>query len=113
VKSAIASRTLTDVVPIKPLPEISIVIPGAALDGVKLAIVGSTLKLPGLVATPDEVVTVIAPFFALLGTKAVIEVKESAVKFASRPANRTAVTPQHTWQHPYFWAPFILVGDGK
>ena len=46
-----------------------------------------------LVAVPPEVVTLIGPVVAPLGTVAVIEVAEPAVKLALTPLKRTAVAP--------------------
>lgn len=67
--------------------------PTAPLDGVKLVNWGSTLKLPELVATSDEVTTEIRPFPADVGTTAEIEVEELTVKLALTPLNKTSVTP--------------------
>ena len=53
----------------------------------------ATVKLLALVAVPPEVVTLIGPVVAPLGTVAEIEVAEFTVKLALVPLNRTAVAP--------------------
>src|SRR5205085_5750372 len=63
--------------------------------GMKLLILGSTLKLLRLVAVaPAVVVTLILPVVASAGTMAVIEVADTTVKLvAAVPLNLTAVAP--------------------
>ena len=57
-------------------------------------IFGRTVKLVGLVAVPDGVVTVIEPVNAVADTVAVIEVSESTEKDeAACPLNFTEVAP--------------------
>src|SRR5205807_203639 len=53
----------------------------------------STVNALLLVAVPPEVATLIGPLVAPLGTVAVIEVAEPAVKLALTPLKRTAVAP--------------------
>src|SRR5438128_706715 len=84
----------TEVVPIKPLPLIFTFVPAVPEAGVKDVINGRTVKLVGLVAVPDGVVTVIEPVNAVADTVAVIEVSESTEKDeAACPLNFTEVAP--------------------
>jgi len=86
----------TAVAPVKPVPVMVTVAPGAPLAGVKLVIVGGapvTLKLPLLVAVPLGVVTVTGPLVALAGTVALIWVSEATPNVAAVPLNATAVAP--------------------
>src|SRR2546422_8391148 len=53
----------------------------------------ATVKLLALVAVPPEVVTLMGPLVAPLGTVAEIEVAEFTVKLALAPLNVTAVAP--------------------
>src|SRR2546425_78824 len=53
----------------------------------------ATVKLLALVAVPPEVVTLMGPVVAPLGTVAEIEVEEFTVKLALVPLNRTAEAP--------------------
>jgi hypothetical protein len=59
---------LTAVAAVKFLPLIVTVVPTGPLPGVKLVIVGATVKLPTLVAVPPGVVTLSAPLVAPAGT---------------------------------------------
>src|SRR5207244_2799580 len=70
-------------------------VPTGPLGGVKLVIAGGliTVKLPGLVAVPPGVVTLIVPVVGPAGTVAWIEVAELTVKLALTPLNATAVAP--------------------
>jgi hypothetical protein len=67
----------TDVVPVKLAPLIVTLVPTGPLVGVKLVILGATVKVARLVPVPAWVVTLIAPVVALAGTVAVIWVLES------------------------------------
>src|SRR2546428_13120435 len=53
----------------------------------------ATVRVLALEAVPPEVVTLIGPVVAPLGTVAEIEVAEFTVKLALVPLNRTAVAP--------------------
>ena len=59
----------------------------------KLANVPGTVKLEGLVAVPPDVVTVIGPVVAPVGTFVVIRVALLTVNVAAVPLNLTAVVP--------------------
>ena len=60
----------TAVVPVKFRPLIVTLVPTGPLVGVKLVIVGATVKLPALVAVPPGVVTLSVPVVAPVGTGA-------------------------------------------
>jgi hypothetical protein len=68
---------VTAVTPVKLAPVIVTVVPTAPLAGVKLVILGATVKVAELVAVPPAVVTLTGPVVALAGTAAVICVLES------------------------------------
>jgi hypothetical protein len=95
VKLALVPLNRTALAPLKLVPLIVTVVPAPPLVGEKLLIVGGrmTVKLLALVAVPPEVVTLMGPVVAPLGTVAVIEVDELTVKLALVPLNRTAVAP--------------------
>jgi len=95
VKLALVPLNVTDVAPVKLVPLIVTVVPTPPLVGEKLLIVGAgmTVKLLPLLAVPPEVVTLIGPVEAPLGTVAAIEVDEFTVKLALVPLNRTAEAP--------------------
>lgn len=83
---------VTAVVPVKPPPVIVTAVPGAPLVGVKLLILGCTVKLPELVTAPPLVVITIFPLLAPLGTVAVTEPSELTVTFVeATPPNVTFV----------------------
>jgi hypothetical protein len=84
---------VTDVTPVKLAPLIVTLDPTGPLAGVKLVILGATVKLLALVAMPPAVVTLIGPVVALAGTVAVICVLESTWKTDATPLNFTAETP--------------------
>jgi hypothetical protein len=86
----------TAVAPVRLVPVIVTVLPGAPLGGAKFVIAGAggrTVKLVPLVAVPPGVVTLIEPLAAPAGTVAVICVAESTVYVAAAPLNATAVAP--------------------
>ena len=94
VKGAPVPLNVTDDAPAKLAPLMVTLVPAVPVDGVKLVIRGATMKLAALVAVPPgDVVTPIAPVFALAGTVAVICVGESTRNAAVMPLNRTDVTP--------------------
>jgi hypothetical protein len=70
VKLAVVPLNFTAVAPLKFLPLIVTIVPAAPLVGVKLVIVGATVKLLALVAVPAVVVTLKGPVVALSGTVA-------------------------------------------
>lgn len=63
---------VTDVAPVRLVPEIVTFVPTGPLLGVKLRITGVTLKLAALAVVPPAVVTVMGPVVAPLGTDVVI-----------------------------------------
>ena len=86
--------SLTEVAPVRAVPVIVTVAPTAPLLGVKLAMVGLTVKFPVLVAGPPAgVVTAIFPVVAPPGTVAVILIDVVTVKVAAVPLNVTVDTP--------------------
>jgi hypothetical protein len=93
VKLALVPLNLTDVAPVSPVPLITTLIPTGPLVGLKLSIVGTTVKVPALVAVPPPVITEIFPVAASTGTVAVIWVDELTVKGAPVPLNLTAIAP--------------------
>ena len=77
----------TEETPVKPVPlMVTFTLIGPAV-GVKLVIVGSTMKFVALVAVPPGVVTAILPVVTPEGTVAVILVEELRVKVAATPLN--------------------------
>ena len=70
VKAALAPLNVTDVAPLKFVPLIVTLAPTGPLVGVKLAIVGATVKVLALVAVPPGVVTASGPVVAPVGTVA-------------------------------------------
>ena len=72
VKLALTLLNTTAVVPVKLVPLMVTPVPTGPLAGVKLVIVGGliTVKVPGLVAVPPGVVTLIVPVVAPDGTVA-------------------------------------------
>jgi hypothetical protein len=99
VKDALTPLNLTEVAPVKRVPEIETELPTRALVGEKDVIVGAagaetvTVKLPPLAAVPPGVVTEIGPVVAADGTVALIWVAEVTVKVALAPLKLTAVAP--------------------
>src|SRR3989442_952849 len=95
VKLALVPLKRTAVAPVKVAPVIVTLVPTGPLVGEKLVIVGRgmTVKLLALVAVPPDVVTVIGPVVAPLGTVVAIDVDEFTVKLAPVPLKRTAVAP--------------------
>ncbi len=81
--------------PVKFVPLMVTLVPTEPLVGVKLVTVGGlmSVKLPVLLAVPAEVVTLIGPLVAPVGTVAVIVVAEPTVKLALAPLNSTALAP--------------------
>jgi hypothetical protein len=77
--------------PVKVLPVITTFAPGAPLVGLKLVILGVTLKLATLVPVPAGFVTVILPVVAPVGTVALIDVDELMVNAAETPLKFTAL----------------------
>ena len=71
---ALVPLNLTPVAPVKLVPAMTTEVPIGPLVGLKLVIVGAeiTVKLEALVAVPPEVVTLIVPVVAPVGTVAVI-----------------------------------------
>src|SRR6266446_6531562 len=80
VNDAETELNFTSVVLTKLLPLMVTVLPTAPLVGVKLVILGRTVKLVVLVPVPAAVVTEIFPVVAVAGTVAVIWVSESTLK---------------------------------
>lgn len=72
VKLAVRPLNFTAVVPVKVVPVMVTVSPTLATAGVKLLMIGNTLKLATLVADPLGVVTDILPVSAPIGTSALI-----------------------------------------
>ena len=72
VKLALTPLNVTAVAPVKSVPLMVTLIPTGPIGGVKLVIVGGliTVKVPGLVAVPPGVVTLIVPVVAPEGTVA-------------------------------------------
>ncbi len=96
VKLAVVPLNFTALAPLKFAPVIVTLIPTAPLVGEKLLIDGggTTVKLLALAAVPPEVVTLIVPVVAPLGTVAVICVEELTVNVVALvPLNFTALAP--------------------
>lgn len=93
VKVAGVPLKLRLVAPVKLSPTIVTGVPTEPLLGLKLLMVGATVKLSRLDAVPPGVVTEIGPVVAPLGTVATTWVLEARVNVADRPLNRTAVVP--------------------
>jgi len=91
-KVADVPLNLTDVTPPKLVPMIATDVPTAPLVGDRLVIRGPTVKVPLLVAVPAEVVTVILPVLAPLGTVVLILLTLTTLNAADVPWNRTALT---------------------
>jgi len=72
VKLAAVPLKLTAVAPLKPVPLMTTLVPTTPLVGLKLVIVGVTVKFVVLVAVPPAVVTAIGPVVAAAETMAVI-----------------------------------------
>jgi hypothetical protein len=84
----------TAVAPVKLVPVIITVVPAMPVAGVKLVILGSTLKFVALVAVPAALTMLSLPVVAPTGTSAAIDVAETTVKFvALMPLNLTAAAP--------------------
>ena len=83
VKAADTVPSLTEVVPVKPVPVIVTLAPVRPEVGVKLAIVGGlptvTVNEPALVPVPPAAVIEIGPVVAPAGTAAVILMAELTV----------------------------------
>ena len=62
---------VTSVVCVSPVPVITTCVPTVPLDGLKLEMVGMTLKVLLLASVPDGVVTVTNPVVPVAGTSAV------------------------------------------
>jgi hypothetical protein len=95
-KEAFTPLKVTTVAPVKLAPEITTEVPTTPLVGVKLLIVGATIKvkLVELMPEPAGVVTPIGPVVMPAGTKVVIWVAELTAKFvALTPLKVTAVVP--------------------
>jgi len=71
-KLAVTSPNVTFVVCVNPVPLMTTCVPTGPLVGVKLEIVGMTLKIWVLVRTPEGVVTLTDPVVPVTGTTAVI-----------------------------------------
>jgi hypothetical protein len=80
---------LTDVAPRSPEPEIVTVVPVAPVVGVKLVILGKTVKSDPKVVVPPVLVRLIGPLVAALGTVARSCVAETGVTVAATPLNFT------------------------
>jgi hypothetical protein len=96
MKPALTVLKVTAVAPLRFVPLIVTMVPTGPLVGVKLVMVGAgvvTVKLVVLLTVPPDVVTLMGPVVAPLGTVAEIEVEEVTVKLALVPLNRTAVAP--------------------
>ena len=95
VKLAVVPLNFTAVAPVNPEPLMVTLAPTAPLVGVRLLILGSTRKLPALVAVPPGVITLIGPLRADWLTMAVIWVALLTVKLALLVLlNFTAVAPK-------------------
>ena len=92
VKVAGVRLNVTAVAPVNPPPLIVTVDPMMPDDGVKLAIDGSTVNVPDDFATPPEVVTLILPVVAPVGTVAVIFFADPTEKAAVVVPNLTDLT---------------------
>lgn len=78
-KVAAAPSNRTEVAPVKSVPVITTEVPGRPNPGENDVIAGATAKSVALVAVPAELVTLIRPVVAVLGTVAVMRVGESTV----------------------------------
>lgn len=86
----------TAVAPVKPEPEMVTPAPTNPLVGENELIAGPfgvTVKLPELVPVPNDVLTLIGPVVAPVGTEAVTWVFELTVKPVDVPLNFTATAP--------------------
>jgi hypothetical protein len=72
LKVALTPLNFTDVAPVKLVPVIVTEVPGVPLVGLKLVMLGSTLKPEALKAVPAGLVTLISPEVAPPGTVDVI-----------------------------------------
>ena len=77
----------TEETPVKPVPVMVTFVAMGPVVGVKLVILGNTMKLVALLAVPSGVVTEILPVVAPEGTVAVILVEELRLKVAATPLN--------------------------
>lgn len=93
VKTAAVPWNLTDVVPVKLVPVIVTLVPTGPPKGVKLVMLGLTVKFPVLLAVPNGVVTLMSPVLAPAGTVAVILIDVFTVKGAGTSLKVTAVAP--------------------
>ena len=93
-KVAAVPLNVTEMTPVKRDPLIVTVLPTSPLFGLMPAILGPlTVNVPGLVAVPAGVTSVILPVVAPLGTTAVTLVALTNVKGAEVPLNATELTP--------------------
>ena len=90
---AVTPLNLTEVAPVSAVPLSVTAAPTVPWPGVKLAMVGLTVKFPTLVAVPAGVVTAIFPLVAPAGTVAVILVAVTTLKLAGVPLKVTEVVP--------------------
>ena len=94
VKLAGTRKKVTAVAPVKLVPVIVTVVPIVPLAGVNELMCGATVKLAADVAEPKELVSVIGPLVAPLGTLALNCVSEMAhIVVAGVPLKLTPVVP--------------------
>ena len=92
-KLAVTSPNVTFVVCVTPLPLMTTFVPTGPLVGLKLDMLGMTLKILLLTRIPVGVVTLTAPVVPVVGTIAVMYVLEATVKLADPEPNFTLVVP--------------------
>ena len=92
-KLAVTSPNVTFVVCVTPLPLMTTFVPTGPLVGLKLDMLGMTLKILLLTRIPVGVVTLTAPVVPVAGTIAVMYVFEATVKLADPEPNFTLVVP--------------------
>ncbi|MBZ5545403.1 MAG: hypothetical protein LAO07_17275, partial [Acidobacteriia bacterium] len=97
-KVAAVPWNATLVAPVNPVPLSMTAVPTGPVTGLKEVtcggvVGGSTVNAEGLVPVPADVVRVIIPLDAPVGTDVLTEVSESTLKVAGMPLKRTAVAP--------------------
>ena len=93
LKDELTPLNWTSETPVKLEPVIFTLVPTAPLVGVKFVTWGRIVKLVPLDAVPAEVVTLIGPAVARVGTVAVIDVSEFCVNEDAMPLNLTELAP--------------------
>jgi hypothetical protein len=93
LNEAATPLNLTEVAPVKFVPLMATTVPTFPLVGDSPVIVAGTQNHVELVTVPLEVVTVIGPLVADLGTEVAIVLDDLTVNVAEVPLNFTAVAP--------------------